>query len=585
MTKVSLFSIMLVCGATMSVDAKVTVRKSGTYADAYKQVVDFRQQAQMQTAQQITTAADLPVVVEDEVLAQEIIDNTSDTVTAETLEQCSMIYPRGNFKWAVPESGDLRNSSPRCVAVVDLYDADSQEILATTTLAAGDIMKCNIDMFPQSGYQAALARVTLPADAAPTEADVVKVMNEEQKQNAGFKIAAAAILSGVAGNMLAPKAAGDNKLMGTNNRQLVDSAIGAAAGAGVMAASVYSGKVAGDTIKSTAINAASGAVVGNMVAGQQGSNSTLDIKRCKLPDINSEKDCIPGNVYDNKTDYTYNQATVKTSDGYFYLVNNKNIIYKCDWTPNNNSQGCDTGLSNIGGDCYNCRSFSSNGLLDIELMGGKKASDVLFEDAKNLSGLTGSQYYIMDPETQVFTTSGTYTYTPSGLNQNYYFVISRAITPTGARPVYAVFDSKIPTKLMGYKVSDWDKELSRGGYTYYFRNPDGTVGQAVPTTDEQTKQAISYRFVPTSLSATDGALIDFSNAARRKSTLTGAAAGGALGGFSAYQGAKSEIAERWVTAKREYDDSLLKFGCKTGTRPLSSYNEEVIIPNMKNSAQ
>lgn len=583
MTKVSLFSIMLVCGATMSVDAKVTVRKSGTYADAYKQVVDMRQQAQMQTAQQITTAADLPVVVEDEVLAQEIIDNTSDTVTAETLEQCSMIYPRGNFKWAVPESGDLRNSSPRCVAVIDLYDADSQEVLATTTLAAGDIMKCNIDMFPQSGYQAALARVTLPADAAPTEADVVKVMNEEQKQNAGFKIAAAAILSGVAGNMLAPKAAGDNKLMGTNNRQLVDSAIGAAAGAGVMAASVYSGKVAGDTIKSTAINAASGAVVGNMVAGQQGSNSTLDIKRCKLPDINSEKDCVPGNIFKESSESSYEYAQ---GADFIYLVNNGRNIYRCDKQNGCGTDDKDCNLRTTSGNYY-CTVISSNGLLDIKLSGDLSAEDVLFQNSEKneTSRLFGREYYQYDPDTQKFANSGTYGNNNTTGSPNFYFIVQKALKPSGSQPVYAVFDSKIPTKLMGYKVSDWESELSAGGYTYYFRNPDGTVGQAVQTTDEQTKTAISYRFVPTSLSATDGALIDFSNAARRKSTLTGAAAGGALGGFSAYQGAKSEIEERWVTAKREYDDSLLKFGCKTGTRPLSSYNEDVFIPNMKDSAQ
>jgi hypothetical protein len=73
-------------------------------------------------------------------------------------------------------------------------------------------------------------------------------------------------------------------------------------------------------------------------------------------------------------------------------------------------------------------------------------------------------------------------------------------------------------------------------------------------------------------------MIDMSNKARLKGTLTGAGIGGAAGAFTAYQGAQSEIDERWVSAVRAYKDSLQKFYCGTGTRFMSFYNDIVVVP-------
>ena len=80
--------------------------------------------------------------------------------------------------------------------------------------------------------------------------------------------------------------------------------------------------------------------------------------------------------------------------------------------------------------------------------------------------------------------------------------------------------------------------------------------------------------------AEDGSLIDFGNKARLKTTLISAGVGGALGGLSGYQGAQLDIQNRWVAAVREYEDSLTKVYCATGTRYLSEYNDTVVIPNM-----
>ncbi|MBR6751925.1 MAG: hypothetical protein IKL95_01485, partial [Alphaproteobacteria bacterium] len=89
-------------------------------------------------------------------------------------------------------------------------------------------------------------------------------------------------------------------------------------------------------------------------------------------------------------------------------------------------------------------------------------------------------------------------------------------------------------------------------------------------------------FTPAYKSASDGSVIDFNNAARTKSTVIGAGAGGALGALSGAAGAETAVQERWQTAMREYDDSLNNIVCYTGARYLSRYNDVVIIPEMKN---
>ena len=78
--------------------------------------------------------------------------------------------------------------------------------------------------------------------------------------------------------------------------------------------------------------------------------------------------------------------------------------------------------------------------------------------------------------------------------------------------------------------------------------------------------------------AEDGGMIDLSNKARMKGTLTGAGVGGAMGAYTAYQGAQDEVTQRWMAEVQAYKDSLNKIVCVTGTRFLSSYNDDAFIP-------
>jgi len=556
--KISLFSAILASLIGMPADARVTVKKGGSYANAYNQVMNTRQQAEYMAANEIiaTTASatsTLPVAVDDANLAQNILNNTATDINTDVLETCSMIYPTGLFRWGIPEAGIRKTPTQQCIAVVELRDANTNSVLAQTTLASGDAMKCNIDMFPESGWMDALGNVELPADAEPTIAQVEQIMNQEQKQNAGLKIAAAAIISGVAGNMLAPKEAGDTKLLGSGKTQLIDTAIGATAGAGIMAASTYTGKVAGDTIKSTAVNAAAGMVIGNMAAGMSGGNSILYTTKCMADGI--EQDCIIGktriSTNDNKISYHQDEYPV-------YLVNRNKDVLKCI---------NDCRSSRQTGNLCDCTPLRYGELIKIKIK--VRGKNTLIDTMESSAWDTINDYMYRKEEDGSFANA-------SANEADNYFIIQEAIGGGEKdKPAYAVFGS-LPKKLSGYKISEFDYLDTTFKPKYFARNQSGTVGDEI-----KKPESGELIFTPTERDASDGALVDLSNEARAKATITGAVAGGALGGFSGYQGAKQEVSERWTAAVREYNDSLSNFVCMTGSRFLAKYNDYAEIPEMR----
>jgi len=561
---------MLACVATVPADARITVKKSGSYANSYNQVMNVRQQAEYASQNQITVAtnsqtADLPVAVDDKDLAKDILNNASGTVSASDLEMCSMIYPSGIFRWGIPETGIRRNPISQCIAEVELRDANTSAVLAKTTLASGDAMKCNIDMFPESGWLSALGDVELPADEAPTLAQVEQIMNIEQKQNAGLKIAAAAIISGVAGNMLAPKAAGDTKLLGTSKTQLIDTAIGATAGAGIMAASTYTGKVAGDTIKSTAVNAATGMVIGNMAAGASGGNSVLSTAKCLVDGV--EKDCVMGKIRiaSPANEYKYSSKT----GGFIYFVDtNVKNVWRCD------ASLCDPIDVSDDRCVKSCTQEPKDSLNRIMLKSQQKGLKSVSSLKNAPDWLNLDDVYEKGPEkfTRIINPVAR-----QQNNDNIYYVVHEAILPSsgGDSYAYAVFDN-LKKKISGYKVSEYDSLVAMYQPRYYRRNYDGSVGEEITQASGET-----LYFTPFERGADDGALVDLSNEARAKATIAGAATGGAIGGFAGYQGAKQEVSDRWTAAVREYNDSLSNFYCATGTRFLAKYNDYVEIPTVK----
>lgn len=559
--KISLFSAILTCVATMPGVAAVKTKNSNrSYAAAYQQVNAWREQQEYATTTTNAAAATLPVMVDDEKLAQSIVNNENNAPSVSDLEACSMIYPGGNFRWGVPEYG--MQQKPQCVAVVELRHANTNAVLASTTVAAGQSIKCNIDSFPESSYNlSALSQIKeLPADRAPTMEDVIAVMNEEQKQNAGLKIAAGAIIAGAAGNLLAKKDATDNtnsKIpIGTGKTQLIDTAIGVAAGAGIMAASSFSGKVAGDTIKSTAVNAASGMLIGNMLAGANGGNSVIATTRCSVVEKDGTKiehDCVIGNV-SKLSDENFSE------NGHdFCIISDAKMVRCC--------------TKNDGTYNYKCTHYPKS-LVDIELKTKEDYNgEKIYFNKLNETFDKGVivRYLLSEKSNDEFTLA------PEDLNDGdkVFYQIKSANIVGETRRAYAVFAKGTLNKPLGYKLSDWEELNSTYKPKIYGRNYDGSIATGTEFTADK------YRFIVSSRDSDDGALIDISNPARAKGTIVGTAAGGALGGFAGYQGAKDEVSERWLSATQEYEGSLSNFVCFTGNRLLAKYNDYADIPALK----
>ncbi len=156
-------------------------------------------------------------------------------------------------------------------------------------------------------------------------------------------------------------------------------------------------------------------------------------------------------------------------------------------------------------------------------------------------------------------------------------VLLKSADKAGSRTGAVVaLDNDTPNNIFGYDREDWKNRDTEKSKLKLGSNKIYDLYGA-----EQTGILISD-FKPAYKSASDGSVVDFNNAARTKSTVIGAGAGGALGALSGAAGAESAVQERWQTAMREYDDSLNNIVCYTGARYLSRYNDVVIIPEMKN---
>lgn len=533
-------------GAIVACDALGAIRVgnlSHNYAGTYKNVVGIEQQYYDSIANNTAAAPaqDLPVPVANPELADKIRAGDSDADTdVETLNRCAMIYPDGEFIWDKPTIGRSAGGAPTCVAVVEMRALGANGGLEYTTvargkLAAGDVFKCNISDFPADAYLAEITRVTFPSDNAPTREDVINVLNEEQKNKAGLKIAAATVVGAVAGNLVGKSEIGSDNLFGANSEKMKSTAAGATIGAALMTASTYSGKVAGDVILHTGVNAAAGGIIGNMMAS---GDSVLRIEKCKYDGI--ETKCLWGNVV--KTDKTNVPTNV------YYDFNGDEIIV------------CNASDS----DCK-----PDNTLIRKSYVGrgGAAVSPYSIKSQNDLNDKVDTTYVLGDDKVMHSTNGG-----------RYYKI--NAEKRAGA-PLPAVIVN-FKDSAFGIKAKEW----------YDWRGANGTAatvclrdsrGNPYNCDAKGTNNSPAYDindFYPISLDADDGGVVDFSNKARLGSTLKGAGAGGLIGGFSGYQGAQNDIEERFVQATREYNDSLEKFYCGTGRKFLSFYNDEVIIPTI-----
>lgn len=555
-------------------DAAIRVgNASRNYAAGYQQVNVQREQiaaaaaaaaAPVATTQSADTETNLPVRVANRELAQKLSRGETDSrVSIATLDSCAMVYPNGEFAWDAPTVGNGAGGASTCVAVVELRGYQmgldgSDVILARANLAAGDAVKCNISDFPEFSYTADAARVTFPADHEPTRADVVQVLNAEQKQNAGLRIAAGTVIGGLAGNAAGKNEIGSDSILGGGKHKTTGTIVGALSGAALMAGNAYSGKVAGDTILSTGVNAAAGSMIGNIAASGE---SVLRIEDCKIPDVPASTKKTTTASSDANADKKVTEPQSKNSKCLWGVIrkgtalSGKNAYYN---TGDETTLVCES-------DDTGCKQET---LLNIELAAypNKDIDAAAKEGFEKITADSTKQFYLTEKNEM-----------KNGINPDnsaIYARISNATVATGTQMPAMI--ANVNDKAFGYKRSDWAKlKTDLSGHTILGRTSSG-AGYAL-----DGEYSIND-FYPMMVDASDGGIIDFGNKARLKGTLIGAGAGGALGAYAGYQGAQSDIENRWVTAVREYKDSLQKIYCATGKRFLGYYNDQIIIPTMTN---
>ena len=561
---ISKFAILTVMFTYASHDACAGVRignKSRTYADAYNQVNDMANpRVGMVTTAQSASGVDsglatsssdaqssLPIRVANAGLAQKIANgDASAGVTINDLERCSMVYPGGEFAWDKPTAGLGRGTGAKCVAVVEMRAANaaadgSDLVLARANVASGDSVRCNISEFPEMDYTSAAYDFVFPADNAPTMDDVKKVLDAEQKQNAGFKIAASAVVGALGGNMVGKNDVGKENLLGTDKGKIQGSVIGALAGAAIGAGNTYAGKVGGDVIMSTGVNAAAAGIMGNVLAT---GDSVLRIEDCEVD--GRQTSCLWG--------YVMEAGALDNEKQYYFNITDQETAYGCD-NVNPNQDTCHTAdLVNIRLDKY-------------------PDKDIHEASATHWNLITDDDKYYLCK-----TTDGKINIQKDTLcggeidRSNTYVKINTAGTKGKMYPAMIPLGD-IKDSTFGLKSSDWSRIRRNDKLTPVGRGANG----------KKVEGNASYKienFYPIYRSADDGGIIDFGNKARLKATVTGASVGGALGAFSGYQGAQNDISERWLSATREYEDSLGKVYCITGTRLLARYNDYAEIAEM-----
>lgn len=541
---------------------------SRSYADSYSQVNGLRMgtvnggaavgnnvvpsinNAGITTAVDTTGAViDLPIRVANADLAKRIgLGEKVGRVGLGTLESCGRIYPDGEFAWDTPTGGRGSGGAQTCVAVVEMraVNADGRgtdAVLARINLAAGDTVKCNISEFPEYSYTEEAGKIEFPSDREPTVDDVIAQLNQEQKQNAGLKIAAGALIGGIGGNIAGKAERGSDSIIGTNKEKMTSTAIGALSGAAIMAGNSYAGKVGGDVILSTGVNAAAGGVMGNIMAS---GNSVLRIEDCEIAGVKTS--CLWGTAVKTK-EFNIGENGITAA---FYNIDTGDTIV-CEGT---------TAAPNT-----NCK---SRALRNVKLKASSKSLDEL-KGKNNFSDIR----YGNDTQFKFNKANNTIEAGSPQNGENMYAEISSAAEEDGA--VVRAMVQDVSDKTFGFKYDDWTKWRSN--------NPKAKVwGRDMNGNAYELGNAFSLEnFNPLPVNAEDGGLIDISNKARLKSTLTGAGIGGAMGGFVGYQGAQSDIDDRWVSAIREYKDSLGKIYCITGRRYLGQYNDVIILPSLQES--
>lgn len=481
------------------------------------------------------------------------------SVSAAEMDACNSIYPGGEFDWRVPTAGRKKAGASTCVSLVELRGYTNSigteyKVLATAYLAAGDSMNCNIDDF--DNITPAGAEFEYPADNPPTREEVAAVMAQENKSHAGFKILAAALVGGVGGNLIGKNDPGKDSMVGVSKDKLKTTALGAAGAAAVMTASTQINNYkAGSIILSTGMNAAAGAVAGNVMAS---GDDVIKIDTCP-PNIKplEGKTCVYGS-YEKDSSSAEHYDVGDGKKLFFDLVTIG--TYECTKVKDKNDEydNCHAiGLSGI-----KFAGLSENEPSECKEDTGKQSQKC----REKLASEKVDKYNKQDGKGVLKKQ------TSASACSNCWIEIESANSASARMGAVALVKPGFSQKLMGYKYSDWTSSRKDiiGESTIIY----DMYGNVVASPDVS-------KFSPAAQGADDGSIVDLGNKARAKSTMIGAGAGAGLGALSGASGADAAIEERWQAEQENYKASLLQIGCSTGSRYLSGYNTVIALPEMK----
>ena len=545
-------------------------------------------QSQVQSAAAARSAASVPSYEPQPARVITNDNGESMTISNEDMNRCNNVYPDGAFDWAKPTTGSQRGGPATCVAYVEMrsYKNTDYNVLASAYLAAGDRTKCNIDNFHDVTNFG--KEFTYPADSAPTIEDVEKVMAAEQKSNAGIKILAAAVVGGLGGNLVGKAEAGSDSPLGTNKEKLTSTAIGALVGAALMTASTQSNNYkVGSTIMSTGINAAAGAVAGNLMAS---GDDILKIDKCTLKNVSvnakqtAQDSAENGNNpnADTKTSInvsagmetmclygSYDLGVIKEADNsnvesvFFYDVD-KQQSYECK-KKDSGIESCNTvSLTRINFQDYPDITGKGKDCAPAQIVSSTCAEKL----RKGYNSMPSQSQYHYENNKVVQGDKGDSRWTKITGQK------------TGRRvAAMIVFPEYKDQGVFGIKHSEWLTKYS-GKLATNLIVYDVNGSRLKDASGREITQFNIDNFYPTAQSADDGDMVDFSNRARAKSTMIGAGGGAALGAMAGISGADTEIQNRWADAEREYKDSLKNIMCVTGQRWLGVYNDVIEIAPM-----
>ncbi len=470
----------------------------------------------------VATNIVLPIDVKNETLKQRILSNDSTSpVHLIDLQNCANIWNGGVFIWGPANAGTMNNinRNDTCTAVITLRDSNTNSILATANVGANGHFKCNIDSFPNESFTEMIQNVTFPADKEPTEEEVRDIMNSERKENAGFKAAAGAIIGGLAGNLAVKSDYGKSALSfgDKDSQQRTKKILGTLGGATVMGGAMYATTQMDTVAGTTAENTIVNATGGAFLGNIYSGATGGDSDHIKTIKYNGEEYTV-GRYFDK-------DAKTETQQLYQLFDNEKeeSQFYNCKKnTPNgNNTYTCTIS--------YITPKFSTDVADGQQICLKKSGENTNTLSVQTCNSITGKYLKLMNVET----------------SSN--------------------------TKLALGKIATKDKKGKEFTYSAFYETEDGETPKTPLTITQKD-------FMPLYTSAGDGGVIDFSNKGRAKATAIGGVGGGAIGGFSGYQQAQSELSDRYTTAVQTYKDSLKKFYCVSGGNVLGFYNEEIIIP-------